>query len=79
MLKEIPIQPLSNIYVALGSNEGNKFEFLQKAVDAIFNNIGTILKISPTVDCMPAILSSLPDRLEERTASAIIPSAALFK
>ncbi len=47
MLKKVPIKELSNIYIALGSNEGNKFEFLQKAVDAIFNEIGTILKISP--------------------------------
>lgn len=34
------------IYIALGSNKGNKLENLQAAVDLIFKNIGAIKKIS---------------------------------
>lgn len=39
-------QPLQHIYIALGSNLGNKFDHLQRAVDQIFQRIGTIHKIS---------------------------------
>ena len=34
------------IYIALGSNKGDKFKNLQLAVDAIFEKIGTIISIS---------------------------------
>ncbi len=37
---------MHNIYLSLGSNLGNRFEFLQRAVDAIFEEVGTIVKIS---------------------------------
>ncbi|WP_121908878.1 2-amino-4-hydroxy-6-hydroxymethyldihydropteridine diphosphokinase [Ulvibacter antarcticus] len=40
------MKALQNIYFSLGSNQGNKFEYLQKAVNAIFEEIGTVLKIS---------------------------------
>lgn len=33
-------------YIALGSNKGNKFECLQLAIDAIFETVGMVLKIS---------------------------------
>ncbi|WP_290789006.1 2-amino-4-hydroxy-6-hydroxymethyldihydropteridine diphosphokinase [Altibacter sp.] len=35
-----------DIYLSLGSNLGNRFELLQQAVDAIFEEIGTIVRIS---------------------------------
>jgi len=34
------------VYIALGSNKGNKLEYLQAAVDAIFEKIGLVSKIS---------------------------------
>jgi 2-amino-4-hydroxy-6-hydroxymethyldihydropteridine diphosphokinase len=34
------------VYIALGTNKGNKLQNLQSAVDLIFNKIGTIQKIS---------------------------------
>lgn len=37
---------MHNIYLSLGSNLGNRFEFLQQAVDSIFEEVGTIVKIS---------------------------------
>ena len=40
------INPNNNIYLSLGSNLGNRFEYLQQAVDAIFLEIGTLHKIS---------------------------------
>lgn len=33
-------------YIALGSNQGRRFAYLQKAVDAIFEGIGRVLNIS---------------------------------
>lgn len=35
------------IYLSLGSNQGNKLENLQNAVNSIAQNIGAILKIAP--------------------------------
>ncbi len=35
-----------SVYIALGSNRGNKLEHLQLAIDAIFERVGTIRKIS---------------------------------
>ena len=35
-----------SVYIALGSNKGHKFEYLQAAVDAIYETIGTIKRIS---------------------------------
>jgi 2-amino-4-hydroxy-6-hydroxymethyldihydropteridine diphosphokinase len=37
---------LRTTYLSLGSNQGNKFETLQKAIDLITENIGSIQKIS---------------------------------
>ncbi len=34
------------VYIALGSNKGNKLQYLQSAVDAIFEKIGAVHKIS---------------------------------
>lgn len=39
-------KPLHHVYLSLGSNMGNKFEHLQQAVDAIFEEVGTIQRIS---------------------------------
>ncbi|TXD71772.1 2-amino-4-hydroxy-6-hydroxymethyldihydropteridine diphosphokinase [Aequorivita antarctica] len=44
------MKPLSNIYLSLGSNMGNRFENLQKAVDNLFEKIGSIVKISPVYE-----------------------------
>ncbi|MDB9754969.1 2-amino-4-hydroxy-6-hydroxymethyldihydropteridine diphosphokinase [Winogradskyella sp.] len=38
--------PTKAIYIALGSNKGNKLQYLQTAVDFIFEKIGGIKKIS---------------------------------
>jgi 2-amino-4-hydroxy-6-hydroxymethyldihydropteridine diphosphokinase len=38
--------PSKIIYIALGSNKGNKFEYLQSAVKLIFEKIGAVKKIS---------------------------------
>jgi len=34
------------VHIALGSNKGNKLQFLQSAVDLVFERIGTIKKLS---------------------------------
>ena len=36
----------NSVYIALGSNKGRKFEYLQAAIDAIYNDIGLIRRIS---------------------------------
>ncbi|WP_282043751.1 2-amino-4-hydroxy-6-hydroxymethyldihydropteridine diphosphokinase [Winogradskyella flava] len=38
--------PAKTVYIALGSNKGNKLQYLQSAVDAIFERVGVVLKIS---------------------------------
>lgn len=38
---------LNNLFLALGSNLGNRFDNLQKAVDLLFEEIGAIKAISP--------------------------------
>ncbi|BAO75067.1 2-amino-4-hydroxy-6-hydroxymethyldihydropteridine diphosphokinase [Winogradskyella sp. PG-2] len=38
--------PTKNVYIALGSNKGNKLDYLQLAVDAIYERIGVVSKIS---------------------------------
>jgi len=40
------LQPLHNVYLSLGSNMGNRFEYLQSAVNALFEEVGSIMKIS---------------------------------
>lgn len=40
------LQPSHNVFLSLGSNMGNRFEYLQNAVDLIFEEIGSVLKIS---------------------------------
>ncbi|EDP72395.1 deoxyguanosine kinase/deoxyadenosine kinase subunit [Flavobacteriales bacterium ALC-1] len=34
------------VYIALGSNKGNKMQYLQSAIDAIFEKVGSVSKIS---------------------------------
>jgi len=51
---------LQNIFLSLGSNQGNTFEQLQAAVDAIFLNLGDIKKIS-SVYGSPALGFDGPD------------------
>ena len=46
-LKKNSIKTTHKIYLSLGSNLGNKFENLQLAVNAIFEEIGAIKKIAP--------------------------------
>jgi len=38
--------PIKTVYIALGSNKGNKLQYLQAAVDAIFQKIGLVNQIS---------------------------------
>ncbi|MBT8245035.1 MAG: 2-amino-4-hydroxy-6-hydroxymethyldihydropteridine diphosphokinase [Winogradskyella sp.] len=40
------MKPPKRVYIALGSNKGNKLQYLQLAVDTIFKNIGAIKKLS---------------------------------
>ncbi len=40
------MKPIKTVYIALGSNEGNKLQYLQSAIDAIFERIGVVKKIS---------------------------------
>jgi 2-amino-4-hydroxy-6-hydroxymethyldihydropteridine diphosphokinase len=40
------MKPTKLIHIALGSNKGNKLQYLQSAVDAIFVHIGSVKKIS---------------------------------
>ncbi len=64
---------MQNIYLSLGSNMGNRFEHLQNAVNAIFDELGHIVKISsiyespamgfegpPFLNCVVWVQSSLP-------------------
>lgn len=39
-------KPLQHLYLSLGSNMGNKFEYLQQAVNSIFEEVGAIEKLS---------------------------------
>ncbi|MDC0637136.1 2-amino-4-hydroxy-6-hydroxymethyldihydropteridine diphosphokinase [Flavobacteriaceae bacterium] len=48
------MDPLQNIYVGLGSNQGHRFDWLQKAVDLLFEEVGRLVKIS-SVYQSPAI------------------------
>ena len=45
---------MQNIYVGLGSNQGHRFDWLQKAVDLLFEEVGRLVKIS-SVYQSPAI------------------------
>ena len=40
------MNPTQPVYIALGSNKGNKLQYLQAAIDAIFERVGVIHKIS---------------------------------
>ncbi|WP_178985917.1 2-amino-4-hydroxy-6-hydroxymethyldihydropteridine diphosphokinase [Winogradskyella helgolandensis] len=40
------MKPTKIIHIALGSNKGNKLQYLQSAIDTIFERIGSIKKIS---------------------------------
>jgi len=40
------LQPLYNVYLSLGSNMGNRSEYLQNAVNSLFEEVGSIVKIS---------------------------------
>ena len=37
---------MQNIYVGLGSNQGHRFDWLQKATDLLFEEVGRLVKIS---------------------------------
>ena len=39
-----------SVYIALGSNEGNKLSLLQKAVDSIQKKIGEVVQVSPVYE-----------------------------
>lgn len=40
------MKPSKLVYIALGSNKGNKLQYLQSAVDTIFDSVGTVKKLS---------------------------------
>lgn len=46
MLKLDSLKPFHNIYFSLGSNMGNRFEHLQNAVNSLFEQVGSIIRIS---------------------------------
>lgn len=43
-------KPSHNVYLSLGSNMGSRFDNLQNAVNALFEKVGSILKISPVYE-----------------------------
>ncbi len=46
MLKLDSLKPFQNVYFSLGSNMGNRFEHLQNAVNSLFEEVGSMIKIS---------------------------------
>ena len=40
------MKPLKLVYIALGSNRGNKLHYIQSAVDTIFDSVGSVKKLS---------------------------------
>ncbi|MEP5254337.1 MAG: 2-amino-4-hydroxy-6-hydroxymethyldihydropteridine diphosphokinase [Winogradskyella arenosi] len=40
------MKPSKTIHIALGSNKGQKLQYLQQAIDAIFEHVGVVKKIS---------------------------------
>ncbi|MGO3181333.1 MAG: 2-amino-4-hydroxy-6-hydroxymethyldihydropteridine diphosphokinase [Aequorivita sp.] len=48
------LNPTNNVYLSLGTNMGNRFENLQNAVNFLFEEVGSIIKISPLYET-PAI------------------------
>ena len=40
------MKPLKLVYIALGSNRGNKLHYIQSAVDTIFDSVGFVKKLS---------------------------------
>lgn len=39
-------EPQYNVYLSLGSNMGNRFEYLQTAINLLFEEVGSVIKIS---------------------------------
>lgn len=37
---------LTSVYVAIGSNEGDRAKYLQSSIDAIYNSIGSVVEVS---------------------------------
>ena len=50
------MQILRSTYLSLGSNQGNKLENLQKAIDLIAENIGIVSKISSVIKLLHGVL-----------------------
>ncbi|HET8804045.1 MAG TPA: 2-amino-4-hydroxy-6-hydroxymethyldihydropteridine diphosphokinase [Aequorivita sp.] len=48
------LQPSHNLYLSLGSNMGNRFEYLQNALNSLFREVGSVVKISSVYET-PAI------------------------
>ena len=48
------MKPTKTVYIALGSNKGHKLQYLQSAVDAIFEKVGAVKMIS-NVYATPAL------------------------
>jgi deoxyguanosine kinase len=46
--------PTNTVYIALGSNKGNRLQYLQDAINTIFEKIGTVHKISKVYET-PAV------------------------
>lgn len=40
------MKPINTLYIALGSNKGNKLQYLQSAVNLVFERIGAVKKLS---------------------------------
>ncbi|MDY2587401.1 2-amino-4-hydroxy-6-hydroxymethyldihydropteridine diphosphokinase [Winogradskyella aquimaris] len=46
--------PTNTVYIALGSNKGNRLQYLQDAINTVFEKIGTVHKISKVYET-PAV------------------------
>lgn len=46
-LKQNHMSTLHTAYIALGSNQGERLEYLQKAIDLLYYQVGTIVQVSP--------------------------------
>lgn len=51
---------MNSVFLSLGSNLGNTYEYLNKAILSIFNRVGSVVKISP-VYASPALGFEGPD------------------
>jgi 2-amino-4-hydroxy-6-hydroxymethyldihydropteridine diphosphokinase len=44
------LNSLQKIFISLGANQGDRLQYLQRAVDGLYENIGNVLEISPVYE-----------------------------